>query len=126
MAMFYCRKTATGYYFKLAATNGATLGTSDEYASEQNCLDAIQLVKGCALDAEVEDQTAAAFKKRKNPKFELYKDNAGQYHFKLNAKNGDMLLISPGYTSKMNCQEGLENVQSGALTASTVKEEALV
>jgi len=38
-----------------------------------------------------------------NPKFEVYKDAAGEFRFRLKAPNGEIIAVSEGYTTKANC-----------------------
>lgn len=40
--------------------------------------------------------------------FERYTDVAGEYRFRLNAGNGEIILSSEGYTTKQNCNKGIE------------------
>lgn len=49
-----------------------------------------------------------------NPKFEVYKDKKGDYRFRLNAKNGQAILASQGYSSKAGCLNGIKSVQENA------------
>lgn len=45
-------------------------------------------------------------------KFEIYKDNAGEFRWRFKAKNGETIAISSeGYTSKQNCQYSVALVQ---------------
>ena len=47
-----------------------------------------------------------------NPKFQLFKDSADEFRFRLLAKNGENILrSSEGYTSKQNCKNGIESVK---------------
>ena len=48
------------------------------------------------------------------PKFQIYKGNDNQYYFRLFASNGQNILSSEGYTSKTNCQKGIESVKANA------------
>lgn len=50
----------------------------------------------------------------KNPKFEVYKDKKGEFRFRLNAKNGQAILASEGYSSKAGCLNGIESVKKNA------------
>ena len=51
----------------------------------------------------------------KNPKFQLYKDNRGEYRFRLLAVNGQNILhSSEGYTTKQNCQNAISSVKLNA------------
>ena len=38
--------------------------------------------------------------------FELYKDKAGEYRFRLKASNGEIILASEGYKAKTSCKNG--------------------
>lgn len=47
-------------------------------------------------------------------KFEIYKDKAGEYRFRLKASNGQIILASEGYKAKSSCTNGIESVQKNA------------
>ncbi|MDX5363099.1 MAG: YegP family protein [Pseudazoarcus pumilus] len=47
-------------------------------------------------------------------KFEVYKDKAGEFRFRLNASNGQTILASEGYKTKASCMNGVESVRSNA------------
>ena len=47
-------------------------------------------------------------------KFELYKDKAGEFRFRLKAKNGQNILKSEAYKSKSNCENGINAVKLNA------------
>jgi uncharacterized protein YegP (UPF0339 family) len=44
-------------------------------------------------------------------KFEVYKDKAGGFRFRLKAANGQNILSSEGYNSKASCLNGVESVK---------------
>jgi len=48
-------------------------------------------------------------------KFEIYRDEAGEYRFRLRATNGETILASEGYRAKASCFNGLESVKKNAL-----------
>ena len=48
------------------------------------------------------------------PQFEIYKDAAGEYRFRLRAPNGEIIAISEGYKSKDGCKNGVESVKENA------------
>ena len=54
-------------------------------------------------------------------KFELYKDKAGEYRFRLKAANGEVIATSEGYASKSGAKNGIESVQKTAPTAEVVE-----
>lgn len=47
-------------------------------------------------------------------KFELYKDKAGEYRFRLKASNGQNILASEGYKAKSSCENGIASVKTNA------------
>lgn len=49
-------------------------------------------------------------------KFELYKDKAGEFRFRLKAGNGENVGKSEGYKSKASALNGIESVQKNAGT----------
>ncbi|HZA79595.1 MAG TPA: YegP family protein [Acidimicrobiales bacterium] len=50
-------------------------------------------------------------------KFELYKDGAGKFRFRLKAANGEIIAASEAYNSKASAQNGIESVKTNAPTA---------
>lgn len=46
--------------------------------------------------------------------FEIYKDKAGEYRFRLKASNGQNILASEGYKVKSGCINGIESVKKNA------------
>ncbi|NLR83057.1 YegP family protein [Chitinophaga eiseniae] len=47
-------------------------------------------------------------------KFVITKDSKGEFRFKLNAGNGETILVSEGYTTKANCEKGIESVRTNS------------
>ncbi len=46
--------------------------------------------------------------------FEIYTDKAGEYRFRLKAKNGQNILASEGYTTMDACKNGVESVKKNS------------
>lgn len=46
--------------------------------------------------------------------FEMYTDKAGEYRFRLKAKNGQNILASEGYSTKSACENGIDSVKKNA------------
>lgn len=44
----------------------------------------------------------------------MYQDKAGEYRFRLKAKNGQNILASQGYAQKSGCQNGIESVKKNS------------
>ena len=47
-------------------------------------------------------------------KFELYKDKAGEFRFRLKAGNGENILASEGYKDKGSAENGIASVKKNA------------
>jgi uncharacterized protein YegP (UPF0339 family) len=47
-------------------------------------------------------------------KFELYKDKAGEFRFRLKAGNGQTILVSEGYKAKDSATNGIDSVRKNA------------
>lgn len=47
-------------------------------------------------------------------KFEIYRDNADEYRFRLRASNGETVLTSEGYKAKSGAKNGIEAVRENA------------
>lgn len=122
MGKFKVKKTKTGIKFDLVASNGQVVGTSEVYSSKDACLKGIESVRKNAEIAKMDDQTAEAAEKVTNPKFEIYEDKAGEYRFRLNARNGENILASEGYKQKASCLKGIESVRKNALEGNIVEE----
>ena len=120
MGKFTLKKTNTGWNFNLKAGNGEIIAVSEVYSSAAACRKGIASVKANAAAAAVEDQTEGA--SAKNPKFEIYTDKAGQFRFRLKARNGKIIAASEGYTTKGACENGIASVRSNAPGAATAVE----
>ncbi len=120
MGKFIQRKTATGFKFDLKAGNGEVIATSEVYTTETSCVNGINSVKNNCV-GDVEDQTVEPVVTCKHPKFEVYLDKAGEYRFRLKAKNGEIIAVSEGYKAKASCLNGIESVKKNAPEAPVEK-----
>ena len=116
MSKFLLKSTSTGMKFDLKAGNGETIATSEVYSSEAACMNGVESVMKNAPIANLEDQTEANYATQTNPKFEMYTDKAGEYRFRLTARNGEIIATSEGYTAKASCLNGIESVRKNAPT----------
>jgi len=48
------------------------------------------------------------------PKFEIYKDAAGKFRWRLKAPNGEIIAASEAYESKDGCKNGINSVKMNA------------
>lgn len=113
MGKFVIKQTSTGTKFDLKAGNGEVILTSEVYSSEASCKNGIESVKKCC-EGGIEDQTVEGFEVLKHPKFEVYTDKAGEFRFRLKAKNGEIIGTSEGYKAKAGCLNGIESVKKNA------------
>ncbi|MBO4411363.1 MAG: YegP family protein [Lachnospiraceae bacterium] len=114
MGKYVVKEVKTGIKFNLVAGNGQVIGTSEIYTTEKACLNGVESVSKNAPIAPVEDQTVEGFAKEKCPKFEVYTDKAGEFRFRLKARNGEIILVSEGYKAKAGCMNGVESVKKNA------------
>ena len=122
MGKFVVKETATGVKFDLKAGNGEVIATSEVYTTEAACMNGIESVKACCV-GEIEDQTVEPVAQVKHPKFELYQDKAGEFRFRLKAKNGQVIATSEGYTTMAACQNGIASVKKNAADSEIVEAE---
>ena len=122
MGKFVIRNVASGIKFDLKATNGQVIATSEVYTTEAACRNGIESVMKNAPAANVEDQTVENFEKATHPKFEMYEDKAGEFRFRLKARNGEIIATSEGYKTKASCENGIESVKKNAPEAEIVEE----
>lgn len=122
MGKFVVKEAKGGLRFNLKAGNGEVIGVSQVYATEDTCLNGIASVKKNAVEAKLEDQTVADFAPVTNPKFEVYKDKAGEFRYRLKARNGEIVLSGEGYKAKASCLNGIDSIRRNAPDAPIVKE----
>ena len=113
MGKFVIKQAKTGPKFNLKANNGQVIASSQVYKSRPSCLKGIESVRKNAL-AAVEDQTVEGYAELKNPKFEVYLDKAGEFRFRLKARNGQIIATGEGYKSKKSCMNGIESIRKNA------------
>ena len=114
MGKFVIKGVKSGVKFDLKAGNGEVILTSEVYNSLASCKSGIASVQKNAPIAAVEDQTAENFEKQKNPKFEIYTDKAGEFRFRLKARNGQIIGVSEGYKKMASCANGVDSVRKNA------------
>ena len=122
MGKFVIKTSDAGCKFNLVAGNGQIIGTSQVYSSVDACKNGIESVKTNAPIAGIEDQTKEGFEELSNPKFEVYADKAGEFRFRLNAKNGQNILASEGYSQMAGCLNGIESVKTNVADAEITEE----
>ena len=114
MGKFMLKQTDKGFSFNLLADNNQVVGTSEVYTTKEACKKGIESVQWNAPDAAIEDQTVEGFEAQSVPKFEIFKDKAGEFRFRLKAENSEIILVSEGYKAKPGCLKGIESVKSNS------------
>lgn len=123
MGKFVVRSTEKGSRFNLVASNGQVIATSQTYKSLTSCKGGIASVAACAPVANVEDQTVEDWEKATCPKFQVYQDKAGEFRFRLLARNGQNICHGEGYTKKASCLNGIESVRKNVVDVAIEMEE---
>ena len=106
------------YTFNLKASNGEViLAASETYTTMSACENGIASVKKNS-GVHIEDQTRG--EKLTHPKYELYKDKAGEFRFRLKASNGEIIGKSEGYKAKASARKGIASIEKNAPDAPVV------
>lgn len=103
-------QTNVGCKFNLVTANGELLVTSEIYSTVESCMRGIVSMKK-NIFANIEDQTVEGYKVVANPKYEMYRDKAGAYRYRLKAMNGQILAVSAGYVEKSLCMEAISKTK---------------
>lgn len=124
MGKFVVKQVKTGMVFNLKAGNGEVIATSEIYTTEAACMNGIESIRRNAIEAKLEDQTVEGYEAVTNPKFEVYTDKAGEFRFRLKAKNGEIIAAGEGYKTKASCLNGIDSIRRNAPEASVEKVES--
>lgn len=122
MGKFVIKNAKNGVMFNLKAGNGEVIATSEIYTTMAACKNGIESVQKNAPVAAIEDQTVEGYETAKNPKFEVYKDKAGEFRFRLKATNGQIIATGESYKQKASCLNGIESIKKNAVDSETVEE----
>ena len=106
------------FTFNLKASNGEVILTASEtYTTMSACENGIASVKKNS-GVLIEDQTRG--EEQNCPKYELYKDKAGEFRFRLKASNGEIIGKSEGYKAKASAKKGIASIAKNAPEAPIV------
>ncbi|MBP5552808.1 MAG: YegP family protein [Spirochaetales bacterium] len=123
MGKFVIKGTKNGgFKFDLLAANQQIIANSQVYKSMRSLKNGIASVVKNFM-AAVEDQTVEPVVAVKCPKYEIYKDKAGEFRFRLKASNGQIIAVGEGYTAKAGCLNGIDSIGRNAPDAEVAKEE---
>ena len=111
---YVVKETSSGVSFRLLAGNNQAIGVSEVYSGRAALEKGIESVRKNAPVANVEDQTVEPVSAATCPKLEIYTDKAGEFRFRLKARNGEIILASEGYKTKASCENGIESVRKNS------------
>jgi len=111
MGKYVIRKSKTGFYFNVEATNGQVIATAQQYKSKPSCKKAIDALKKL-VKSPIEDLTIKDGPKYPNPKWQVYQDRKKEFRFRLVASNGNNLIWGEGYSTMQACKAGVLSVQA--------------
>ncbi len=97
---------ADEYRFRLKASNGQTVLSSEGYAAKAGCMNGIESVKENCKVPE---------------RFETYQDKAEKYRFRLKAANSQVIGVGEAYETEDSLASGIESVKRWAME-SEIKE----
>lgn len=122
MSQFIIRNVPSGIKFDLRTADNQVVATSEVYTTMAACKTGIESVRKNAPIAKMEDRSEEGFVSVTNPKFEMYLDKAGEYRFRLKARNGEIIAVSDGYKTRESCEMGIEYIRRNT-PAAEIREE---
>ncbi len=96
--------------FRIRADNSRIVATGEAYEQYASAINGIRSIQKNCL-SPVEDLTVEGASKVPNPKYQIYKDDAGKFRFRLKAPNGEIIAQGEGYESKEGCLNGIDVVR---------------
>ena len=105
------KRSAAGWHFLIKAENGQVIATSECYSSAAACRKGMESVLRCAPTAPIWDQTDPAAPAPANPRFEVFRDKAGHYRFRLRSRNSRIIAASEGYETRSACLGGITSLR---------------
>ena len=105
---FECYTDKAGEYrFRLKASNGNTILSSEGYKSKSGCTNGIASVQKNCLDPD---------------RFVKHETASGKFRFSLTARNNQVIGTSQNYSSESGCDNGMKSVAKNAPDARIVDE----
>ncbi len=95
------------YRFRLKASNGEIIGTSEGYKAKSGATNGIESVK---KNAPLDER------------YEVFEGKSDKWYFNLKSANHQVVLSSQGYTSKNGAESGTNAVKRAAPDAAVMEE----
>ncbi|MFI3229073.1 MAG: DUF1508 domain-containing protein [Bacillota bacterium] len=100
------------FRFRIKSSNKGIVAHSQGYTTKSACKNGIKAVANASLTAPTVDTTKSDYVVTiGKAAFEIFRDVNGKYYFRLRAANTSNVLSSQGYSSKVNCVNGIESVK---------------
>ena len=99
MFEIYQSEKSGEYYFRLKATNGQIILSSQGYKQKSTCANGVESVKKNASEPS---------------RFEKKESSNGKFFFNLKATNGQVIGTSQMYDSDKTCDNGIQSVMKNA------------
>ncbi len=103
------RDIADKHRFRLRAPNNKIVAVGEAYETKDGCVNGVHAIKKYCT-AEIEDVTVGGAE-IENPKFQVYKDTAEKFRFRLRAPNNEIVATGEAYETKVGCMNGVEAVK---------------
>lgn len=103
------RDVADKHRFRLRAPNNKILAVGGAYETKDGCVNGVQAIKKYCT-AKIEDVTVGGVEIA-NPKFQVYKDAAAKFRFRLRAPNNEIVAAGEAYETKVGCMNGVQAVK---------------
>ncbi len=105
------KDAAEKFRFRLLDKDGKIVAVGEAYQQHSSCINGIKSIqKNCT--SNIEDLTVEDGPRIIHPKYQIFKDAAGEFRFHLKASNGEIIAESKGYKTKEECQSILDAVKS--------------
>ena len=108
-------RTPTGFRFELIAANGQPVAGSEVYSTRAACVKGGKSMAAVARKAPCVDLTRG--ETAANPRFEIFRDKAGGYRFRLRSRNGKIIAASEPYQTRRGAAQGVEAARRSASEA---------
>jgi uncharacterized protein YegP (UPF0339 family) len=87
------------FRFRLKASNGENIGSSEGYKAKSGAENGIESVRKNSTDTS---------------RYDVFEGNGGKWYFNLKAANHQVILSSQGYSSKSAAENGCQSVANHA------------
>ncbi len=94
------------YRFRLVASNGQTILSSEGYSAKAGCMNGIESVRKNAANLKAFEKSVTA---------------GGQFRFNLKAPNGQIIGTSQNYKSESGRDNGIQSVMKNAGEATVIE-----